>query len=143
MQQEVINTIKFITDVNNSNDINLVLDNISIVRVCGMSSTLTYEKRSFVLVCIFVFKNASEDDFSLKMIIEGMENKESIEKVDDGEENNGIHPLLKRISEERWFPRGNLSITLDYVLDAIIEKLPNASKTTLKILTAHLVQLHW
>ena len=53
-----------------------------------------------------------------------------------------LHPLLKKISEERWFPRDITSITTDSVIDAILMKLPNASKTMLKTLTAHLVQLH-
>lgn len=58
-----------------------------------------------------------------------------------GDEGDGLHPLLKKISEERWFPRDNNPITLDSVIDAILAKLPNASKTMLKALTTHLVQL--
>jgi len=60
----------------------------------------------------------------------------------EGEQNNGIHPLLTKISEERWFPRRNILITLDYILDVIITKLPNATKTLVKALITHLVQLH-
>jgi len=33
-------------------------------------------------------------------------------------------------------------ITLDSIINAILTKLPNASKTMLKTLTTHLVQLH-
>ncbi|CAF0846486.1 unnamed protein product [Rotaria sordida] len=119
-RQEAINAIKFITDVNNSDDIDLILDDMSIVH------------------------NSPEDNFSLKMIIEGIENRKTTESkaVNQDEENHEIHPLLKKISEERWFPRGNFPLTLDYVLDAIIEKLPNATKTMLKTLTTHFVQLH-
>lgn len=58
------------------------------------------------------------------------------------DEGSGLHPLLRKISEERWFPRDTNPITLDSVIDAIIAKLPNASKTMLKTLTTHLVQLH-
>ncbi|CAF3948071.1 unnamed protein product [Rotaria sp. Silwood2] len=117
---ETINAIKFITDVNNSDDIDLVLDDMAIVHNCP------------------------EDNFSLKMIIQTIENnKQATSEIIDGDErNHGMHPLLKKISEERWFPRGNFSLTLDYVLDAIIEKLSNATKNMLKTLTTHLVQLH-
>ncbi|CAF3517497.1 unnamed protein product [Rotaria sp. Silwood1] len=120
IRQEAINAIKFITDVNNSDDIDLVLDDMSIVH------------------------NSPEDNFSLKMIIQDIENKKKgvKENGNEDEESHGIHPLLKKISEERWFPRGSFSLTLDYVLDAIIEKLPSATKNTLKTLTTHLVQLH-
>ncbi|CAF2912384.1 unnamed protein product [Rotaria sp. Silwood2] len=117
---ETINAIKFITDVNNSDDIDLVLDDMAIVHNCP------------------------EDNFSLKMIIQTIENnKQATSEIIDGDErNHGMHPLLKKISQERWFPRGNFSLTLDYVLDAIIEKLSNATKNMLKTLTTHLVQLH-
>ena len=65
------------------------------------------------------------------------------ENEDEAEEEvNQIHPLLKKISEERWFPRGNSTITLDYVLEAILKKLPDATKTLIKTLTTHLIQLY-
>jgi len=92
-----------------------------------------------------IFKETSDDNFSLKMIIKGLESKKKIvvsEVINEGEEMDEIHPLLKKISEERWFPRGNFSITLDYVLETIITKLPDATKTLIKTLTTHLVQLH-
>jgi hypothetical protein len=79
------------------------------------------------------------------MIIKGLESKRKIvvsEVLNEGEETNEIHPLLKKISEERWFPRGHSSITLDYVLQTIITKLPDATKTLIKTLTTHMVQLH-
>ena len=59
-----------------------------------------------------------------------------------GDEGDGLHPLLRKISEERWFPRDNNPVTLDSVIDAILTKLPNASKTMLKALTTHLIHLH-
>ncbi|CAF0980083.1 unnamed protein product [Rotaria sordida] len=126
LRQETINAIKFITDVNNSDDIDLVLNNMSIVR------------------------DAAEDTFSLKTIIDRIKYKQSqtasdlideekdSEKIDD----NILHPLLKKISDERWYPRDNNPITLDSIIDAILVKLPTASKTLLKTLTSHLVQLH-
>ncbi len=92
-----------------------------------------------------IFKETSDDNFSLKMIIKGLESKKKIvvsEVINEGEETDEIHPLLKKISEERWFPRGQFSITLDYVLEAIITKLSDATKTLIKTLTTHLVQLH-
>jgi hypothetical protein len=86
------------------------------------------------------------------MIIKDLENmKKAVptEVVNEGEgeneeeeEVNQIHPLLKKISEERWFPRGNSTITLDYVLEVILTKLPNATKTLIKTLTTHLIQLY-
>ena len=59
-------------------------------------------------------------------------------------EENGdeIHPILQKISEERWFPRVKSLLTLDYVLQTIIDKLSNATKTLVKTLTGHLIQLH-
>ena len=67
----------------------------------------------------------------------------------DGESTNNeqnpddsLHFLLKKISEQSWFPRGNSSVTIDSVLDAILSKLPNASKTLFKTLTSNLVQLN-
>ncbi|CAF4622067.1 unnamed protein product [Rotaria sp. Silwood1] len=127
LRQEAINAIKFITDVNSSDDIDLVLNNMSTVR------------------------DASEDTFSLKTIIDRIkfklqkvstdlvnEEEESGEKIDD----NILHPLLKKISEERWYPRDNNPITLDSIIDVILTKLPTASKSMLKTLTAHLVQLN-
>ena len=74
-----------------------------------------------------------------------MEHKRKIvvsEIINENEEKNEVHPLLKKISEERWFPRRNIPITLDYVLDAIISKLPDTSKTMVKTLTTHLTQIH-
>jgi hypothetical protein len=64
------------------------------------------------------------------------------EEDESKEEEDTLHPLLKKISEERWYPRNNLPITLDLIIDAILAKLPNASKSMIKTLTAHLVQLH-
>lgn len=101
----------------------------------------------------FYFKDAAEDTFSLKMIIERIKSKprktpsdltneatpaaEESEKVEET-----IHPLLKKISAEKWYPRDENPITLDSVLDAIIAKLPTASKNMLKALTGHIIQLH-
>lgn len=118
---EIVNGVKFITDVNHSNGIDLVLEHMSAVY------------------------DVPEDNFSLKMIIKALENqrrKAGSSDTLDGEEDSEIHPLLKKISEERWFPRSNSSITFDSVLDAIITKLLTAGKTLIKTLTTHLVQLH-
>ncbi|CAF1445751.1 unnamed protein product [Adineta steineri] len=121
-RQEIINTIKFITDINDSDKINLVLDNISAVY------------------------DYPEDNFSLKLIIENIKNTPKTVESDlineeQEEENNDIHPLLKKISKERWFPQEKVLITVDYILDVIIIKLSDASKTLLKTLTTHLIQL--
>jgi hypothetical protein len=89
-------------------------------------------------------KDSPNDNFSLKSIIKELENKRTTgvsEVVNEGEVTNEVHPLLKKISEERWFPRGNTPITLDYVLDAILSKLPDTTKTMLKTLTTHLIQI--
>jgi hypothetical protein len=53
-----------------------------------------------------------------------------------------LHPVLKKISNERWYPHDSSPITLDSIIDVILTKLTNASKTMLKTLTKHLVQLH-
>jgi hypothetical protein len=66
---------------------------------------------------------------------------EVVKEEGEQEESNTIHPLLKKISEERWFPRGNSIITLDYVLGAILTKLSDTTKTLIKTLTTHLIQL--
>ncbi|CAM4966214.1 unnamed protein product, partial [Rotaria socialis] len=126
LRLETINAIKFITDVNNTDDIDLVLNDIQVAH------------------------DASEDTFSLKTVIERIKYKQSqipVDVVDEGKpteegEVDVLHPLLKKISEERWYPRDNTPITLDAVIDAIIAKLPNATKSTLKTLTTHLVQLN-
>ncbi|CAF2154637.1 unnamed protein product [Rotaria magnacalcarata] len=126
LRLETINAIKFITDVNNTDDIDLVLNNIQVAH------------------------DASEDTFSLKTVIERIKYKQSqtpVNVVDEGKpideaEVDVLHPLLKKISEERWYPRDNTPITLDAVIDAILAKLPNATKSTLKTLTTHLVQLN-
>lgn len=79
------------------------------------------------------------------MIIKELERQRKLAGLggmDGGEDDQEVHPLLRKISEERWFPRSNSSITLDYVLDGIISKLFNAGKTLIKTLTAHLVLLH-
>ncbi len=80
------------------------------------------------------------------MIIKGLQTKTDtvVSEIanEDEEESEEVHPLLKKISEERWFPHGNFSLTLDFVLDAIIEKLVDTSKTMVKTLTTHLIQLH-
>lgn len=94
-----------------------------------------------------IFKDAAEDSFSLKTIIDRIRYKLSktssanAKDQDATDEVEALHPLLKKISEERWFPRDNNPITLDSVIDAIISKLPNATKSTLKTLTTHIVQL--
>jgi hypothetical protein len=81
-------------------------------------------------------------------VIERIKSKQKKAPSDLGKEGEEdevetLHPLLKKISEERWFPRDTTpTITLDSVIDAILSKLPNASKTMLKTLTTHLVQLH-
>lgn len=98
-----------------------------------------------MLIRNFVFQDTPEDDFSLKMIIQGLENKKKSvvsDVINEEEEANEIHPLLKKISEERWFPRGHFTLTLDFVLDAIIKKLPDSSKSLVKTLTTHLIQLN-
>lgn len=81
------------------------------------------------------------------MIIQGLESKRKPvtsdkNNAEEEEDTNEIHPLIKKISEERWFPRGHFILTLDFVLDAIIKKLPDASKTMVKTLTGHIVQLY-
>jgi hypothetical protein len=79
------------------------------------------------------------------MIIKELENKKKpvvSDEIHEEEKIDEIHPLLKKISDERWFPRENISITLDYVLEVIIKKLSDATKTMIKTLTSHLIQLH-
>ena len=79
------------------------------------------------------------------MIIKSIETMPKMvisEVVQEDEDNNEVHPLLKKISKERWFPQGKFPITLDYVLDAIITKLQDTTKTLIKTLTSHLVQVH-
>lgn len=91
-------------------------------------------------------KSAADDTFSLKAIIERIKNKQKKSSSDliNEEEipEDDIHPLLKKISEERWFPHDDIPITLDSIIDAILAKLPNASKPLFKTLTSYLVQLH-
>lgn len=83
------------------------------------------------------------------MIIERIkvQRKPIVSQQDGGEETDEqtgdrLHPLLEKISKERWYPRDHSPITLDSVIDAILSKLPNASKTMLKTLTSYLVQLN-
>lgn len=83
------------------------------------------------------------------MIIERIKaQRKSIVSQEDGSEGTDepagdkLHPLLEKISKERWYPRDNFPVTLDSVIDAILSKLPNASKTMLKTLTSYLVQLN-
>ena len=63
------------------------------------------------------------------------------EIVNDEQDNSEAHPLLKKISKERWFPKEKIPITLDYVLQAIILTLAEATKALVKTLTTHLVEL--
>jgi hypothetical protein len=102
-----------------------------------------------IKIFLYILKDAAEDTFSLKTIIDRIKHKQKQSSSDltnegDGEKSEGdtLHPLLKKISEERWFPRDNNPITLDSIIDAILAKLPNASKSMIKTLTTHLVQLH-
>ncbi|CAF2100174.1 unnamed protein product [Rotaria magnacalcarata] len=119
-RQEVINAIKFLTDINSSDDIELIFTDMSLVH------------------------NAADENFSLKKIIDGIEGrtKNVVSKTNADNDDDDIHPLLKKISEERWFPRGHFSITLDFVLDAIIEKMATASKKNLKTFTSYLAELN-
>ena len=71
-----------------------------------------------------------------------LDSTSEVEAEEEAGETDVLHPLLKKISDERWFPRDDNPITLDSVIDAILAKLPNASKSMLKTLTTHLVQLH-
>ncbi|CAF0872243.1 unnamed protein product [Adineta ricciae] len=123
LRQDVINAIKFITDISSSDDIELVLGSVAVVH------------------------DYPEDNFSLKAIVTNLANApreaapaSEVGNVDD--EMEEIHPLLKKISKEKWFPKENLPITVDYVLDAIITKLSDATKAMIKVLTTHLVQMH-
>jgi len=83
----------------------------------------------------------------LKTAIEQIKSKQlkkapsDLNNEEEDNESEILHPLLKKISEERWFPRDITTITLDSVLQAILTKLPNASKSLLKTLTTHLLQL--
>jgi hypothetical protein len=89
-------------------------------------------------------KDAHEDNFSLKAIIQAiasMPKAVAPEVMDASEDNSEVHPLLKKIAKERWFPREKRPVTLDYVLEVIIAKLPEGTKTLVKTLTAYLVQL--
>ena len=93
------------------------------------------------------FKDYPEDNFSLKAIVTNLTNapREAVpasEAVNVDDEMEGIHPLLKKISREKWFPKENQPITVDYVLDAIITKLSDATKVMIKVLTTHLMQMH-
>lgn len=126
--------------MNSSDDIDAVLADLSLVHVCIL---MLLSEESIVQLFLFSFKNAPDEYFSLKRIIEGIPGRAKPTQGNNGANNNDeIHPLLKKISEERWFPRGNFSITLDFVLDAIIEKLPTVTKTNLKTLTTHLAELN-
>ncbi len=87
----------------------------------------------------------------MKTIIERIKSKQKkapsdsanvAQAEEEADETDVLHPLLKKISDERWFPRDGNPVTLDSVIDAILAKLPNASKTMLKTLTTHLVNLH-
>lgn len=85
----------------------------------------------------------------MKTIIERIRNRQKTtpseivdQEVDDEIVEEPLHPLFKKISEERWYPRDNNPITLDAIIDAILAKLPNASKNMLKTLAGHLIQLN-
>ena len=65
------------------------------------------------------------------------------EMGNDEQDNSEVHPLLKKIAKERWFPPEKTPITLDYVLEAIIVNLSEATKALVKTLTTHLVELSW
>lgn len=77
------------------------------------------------------------------MIIHGIKAKIRAEATgtDMDEDNTDVHPLLKKISEERWFPRKITIITLDTIIDVIVDKLPTATKSLLKTLMNHMTQI--
>lgn len=80
----------------------------------------------------------------MKAILQELQLKYSRANANESSEgdNADAHPLLKKISEERWFPRGRVPLTLDTVIDVIVKKLPEATKTMRKVFMAHLVQIH-
>lgn len=77
------------------------------------------------------------------MIIHGIKAKIRAQAngTDVEEDNADVHPLLKKISEERWFPRQITIITLDTVIDVIVDKLPTATKSLLKTLMNYMTQI--
>jgi hypothetical protein len=79
----------------------------------------------------------------LKAILQELLSKYSRANANGSNEgdNADVHPLLQKISEERWFPRGRIPLTLDAVIDAIVKKLPEAMKTMRKVFLSHLDQI--
>lgn len=88
-------------------------------------------------------QEAPEEDFSLKMIIHGIKAKlrAQAQGMDVGDDNADVHPLLKKISEERWFPRQITVITVDTIIDVIVDKFPTVTKSLLKTFANHLIQI--
>lgn len=79
------------------------------------------------------------------MIIERLRDKfprvEQTTKIEEEKVEDEIHPLLKKISQQSWFPRGDVGLTVDEIIEAMLKKLPNASKSLFKTLTSNLVQM--
>ncbi|CAF0723062.1 unnamed protein product [Didymodactylos carnosus] len=120
---EAINAVKYITDVNDSNLIVLVLKNMDSVRY------------------------ADDENFSLKSIVATLRSADEqlIEDMMDGveqdtTESTKLHPLLKKISQEKWYPK-DLLPTIENVVEAILEKILTANKTQLKTFTKYLIEL--
>lgn len=88
-----------------------------------------------------IFQNTPEDSFSLKTIVRSLEGPKKVEVAPAEEVQTDLHPLLKKISEERWFPRDTTTINFQIVLQAIVNKISNTSKSLVKTLSTHLIDI--
>ena len=76
------------------------------------------------------------------MILQQIKMDQGVEQdTDDATDEESVHPVLKKITEEKWFPRDHPPVTLNSIIDAIINKLADASKSLMKTLLAHLIEL--
>ena len=85
-----------------------------------------------------------KENFSLKSIIYELreeQRKEQAEKNKQEEDAENVHPLLKKISQERWYAKDAGPVTLDSVIDTIVDSVPNATKSTMKALMAHTLEI--
>ncbi|CAF0824785.1 unnamed protein product, partial [Didymodactylos carnosus] len=125
---EAINAVKYITDVNDSNSIDLVLRNMDFVR--------SADEENFLLKSIVATLRRQEDEIQL---IDNVQDADA-EQETTNDDQSDLHPLLKKISQEKWYPK-DLLPTIENVVTAILEKLPSTNKTQLKTLTKYLIEL--
>lgn len=77
----------------------------------------------------------------MKNIVQQLKTQLGIQDQPDETDRSSLHPLLQKITAQRWFPREITKINVDSVVEAIAVRLGEPTKSIVKMLIPQLIEI--